>query len=246
MERSPYSKDMYAPRELNYKPTVRANNDFRKVTNPRKIPAGGPSKRKGPVIPHVKPALQRMSLESAEPSPRKIPEAGFITPQRTPNGQRSTRWPGMFRTGTPDRTPNLSIPPWNPAFENPRKPIVPGKIRELANLSINICVNDHKHMVCNPKWNTPKPWRDALQRMFDGITLDSNQKEYIEFYTLGYIEGAWPKAAPVSLMEQAFMFGVMEKQWDLEVENSLYRFYHSISDEGVLKGTRHYFHGDLD
>ncbi|RVD83787.1 uncharacterized protein DFL_005564 [Arthrobotrys flagrans] len=131
-------------------------------------------------------------------------------------------------------------------FKPTKKAVVPGEVTDPANISINILAEDYKHMVCNPKWGTPKPWRRGLERMFDGIAPDSCQKEYIKYYTLGYNEGVWPSDTPGHLMEQAFLFGVMEKQWDLEVENSLYRFYHGISEDGALKGVPHCHYGVLD
>ncbi|KAK6514910.1 hypothetical protein TWF506_007272 [Arthrobotrys conoides] len=247
MSKPLYSKEMYAPQELNFRPNIKHGTDDCTPAPPQQIPitikgSRHQSKRKtltgNPFIQQVKPALHRQPLDSGGSSPvRQAPGAGYITPQRTSDKKQSTRWPGMFRDGTPERESDKSIPPWNAAFENPRKPIVPGEVGDPANLSVNILAEDYKHMVCNPKWGTPKPWRQALERMFDGIALDSTQKEYIRYYSLGYNEGIWPSSALSNLMEQAFLFGVMEKQWDLEVEHGLYRFYHGISDNGILRRT---------
>ncbi|TGJ72674.1 hypothetical protein EYR41_004551 [Orbilia oligospora] len=256
MDQLPSSKEMYAPQELNFRPNVKHGTGICTAAAPQPILITGKSSRRQskrrtpmgkPFIQQVKPALHRQPLESGGPSPvRHVPGAGYITPQRTPNKKRSTRWPGMFRTGTPGRISDKSIPPWNAAFENPKKPIVPGEVTDPAYLPIDILAEDYKHMICNPKWGTPKPWRQALERMFDGIALDSIQREYIQYFSLGYKEGIWPSTALSHLMEQAFLFGVMERQWDLEVENSLYRFYHGISEDGVLRGVPHYCYGGLD
>ncbi|KAK6355782.1 hypothetical protein TWF718_000164 [Orbilia javanica] len=260
MEKLPYSKEMYAPRELNFKPTVKHGNDFCVVTDPKQNHGSGRNSRhesKGrtimikpgfagkPFFPLYKPSLQRQPLNKEPTKAKQIPGAGYITPQRTPNKKKSTRWPGMFSTSTPDRTPNKSIPPWNAAFENSNKPVGPGGFINLVNFPAYLLAEEYKHMVCNPKWNTPKPWRHGLERIFNSIPLVSHQKEYIKYYTLGY-EGIWPGDAPGILMEQAFLFGVMEKQWDVEVENSLHRFYHGISDDGALKGVPHYYYAVLD
>ncbi|KAF3286841.1 hypothetical protein TWF970_008677 [Orbilia oligospora] len=232
MDQLPSSKEMYAPQELNFRPNVKHGTGICTAAAPQPIPITGKSSRRQskrktpmgkPFIQQVKPALHRQPLESGGPSPvRHVSGTGYITPQRTPNKKRSTRWPGMFRTGTPGRTSDKSIPPWNAAFENPKKPIVPGEVTDPANLLIDLLAEDYKHMIY------------------------STQREYIQYFSLGYKEGIWPSTAPGHLMEQAFLFGVMERQWDLEVENSLYRFYHGISEDGVLRGVPHYCYGGLD
>ncbi|KAK6337522.1 hypothetical protein TWF730_002919 [Orbilia blumenaviensis] len=248
MTRPLYSKDMFAAPDLNFKPTVKQNGDSWVARrgplkqNKRKTPASKP------FFPTLKSALRRTPL-SLNNDAHGGSGAGCTTPPRTPTERRSTKWPGMFRTGTPDKPVDIYIPPWNDAFENLDELFGPDYTEEEIKVNrehaAEIMAEDYRHMVCNPKLDTPKPWRDGLMRQFDSIDSDSAKRSYIFYYSLGYNEGVWPVDA-IGIMEQAYLFGAMEKGWDTDIGNSLYRFYNGISDDGDLKGVRHYFHGDLE
>ncbi|KAK6500348.1 hypothetical protein TWF481_010692 [Arthrobotrys musiformis] len=243
MELPPSSREMHAPRQLRQGGDTEQNmNSRRKTRNTGKPRREGKQKAQAskPLTPNPKPALPRRSRRYGRALvARDASAVGYITPDRSPNKKQYTRWTGMFRAGTPDPVPDLDIPPLNPAFENPdvKSPVKP---------STNVLAEDYKHMVCNPKWGTPKPWRQGLERMFDGLASESIKRAYLKYYTIGYTEAPLKAAAPSDLLEQAFLFGVMERQWDLEVESSLYRFYHGISESGALKGVPHYYYGTLD
>ncbi|KAF3931948.1 hypothetical protein ABW20_dc0101469 [Dactylellina cionopaga] len=151
--------------------------------------------------------------------------------------KKSRRWPGRFRNESLVPVPTGKVlPPPKPAFEN----IGQRTIRQLDDPGIDVTLSEHKHCILNPKVETPKPWRSELEAIFESLPSREFQQGYIDYYTLGYTGEQMPRVAPPRRYEQAYLFGVLERRWDIDVEYGIYRQCMGISDEGEINGARQF------
>ncbi|KAF3940390.1 hypothetical protein ABW19_dt0203031 [Dactylella cylindrospora] len=107
---------------------------------------------------------------------------------------------------------------------------------KLDTEAIDITLRDLRFDTINPQPDTPKPWREELERIFNSLPSLAYQREYIKAYSLGYNGEPCPTLPKV--FEQAHAFGVIEKAWDVDVEGAVYRKEKGISDEGEIKGIK--------
>ncbi|EWC48865.1 hypothetical protein DRE_00170 [Drechslerella stenobrocha 248] len=199
--------------------------------------------RKAPT-PQAPTADSRQEGQSKTPAPEPhIPNLQFW------KGRRS-RWPkplpyklswGM-KAGAPE---SQRLPPTSGSrLSNPNlRAFGPYMGQDvLEDFTIDVSLQLYRHTTANPTPLTRRPWRDDLQKIYESLPSEAAKKDFVEFYTVGYLGDSLPPTAP-RRYEQAFNFGLIERAWDIDIEHGLFRDQHGITEEGEVGGVRQFLKG---
>ncbi|KAK6359031.1 hypothetical protein TWF696_000202 [Orbilia brochopaga] len=110
---------------------------------------------------------------------------------------------------------------------------------QLDDPRIDVALLHYRHTCVDPRPLTTRPWRPELERCFRALESQDLKDGYIQCYTVGYF-GERPPSGASLLFEQAYNFGLVERLWDIDMENGIYRDRHGISDEGKIDDVQQY------